>query len=52
VPRVLRIGGRVKDSTGFFWKGGIGSVALWHSALGSSEVKALWATGNRGADLR
>jgi hypothetical protein len=52
VPRVLRIGGRVKDSTGFFWKGGIGSVALWHSPLASSEVKALWATGNRGADLR
>ncbi|MFI5314248.1 MAG: LamG domain-containing protein [Myxococcota bacterium] len=50
-PRALRIGGRVKTKNGHFWRGGIGSVALWHSALRSSEVGAAYARGNRGANL-
>ena len=52
VARVLRIGGRVTNSTGYFWKGGIGSVALWRSALKSSEISALYASGDRGAAIR
>jgi hypothetical protein len=51
VPRLLRIGGRVKDSGGYYWKGGVGSVALWRSALGGSELTALSA-GGRPSDLR
>ena len=51
-PRVLRIGGRVYASPGFYWKGGIASVALWRSPLGSAEVTALYANGNRGVELR
>ena len=51
VPRLLRIGGRVHDSGGYYWKGGVGSVALWRSALGASEVTAL-SGGGRPSDLR
>jgi hypothetical protein len=52
VPRVLRIGARVMNSPGYFWKGGIGAVALWRSPLAPAEVTALWANGNRSGDLR
>jgi concanavalin A-like lectin/glucanase superfamily protein len=52
VPRVLRIGGRVKSSNGCFWKGGIGSVAMWHSALRASEVSALYNAGDAGVAVR
>jgi concanavalin A-like lectin/glucanase superfamily protein len=51
VPRAMRIGGRVKSSTGYFWKGGIGSVGLWKNALRASEVTALYASG-RGVELQ
>ena len=52
VPRALRIGGRVKDSTGYFFKGSIGSVAMWRSALRPSEISALFAAGDRGVAMR
>jgi len=49
VPRAMRIGCRVKVGTGTFWSGGIGAIGVWHSALAGSEVKALYAGGNRTA---
>jgi hypothetical protein len=51
--RALRIGARlVNNSTGYFWKGGIGSVAMWSTALGASEVRALFTAGDAGVALR
>ncbi|HXK24275.1 MAG TPA: LamG domain-containing protein [Myxococcota bacterium] len=46
VPRALRIGGRVKSSQGYYFNGGIASVALWRTALRATEVTALYAGGN------
>ena len=51
-PRVLRIGGRVKSSTGHYFTGGIASVALWRTALRAGEATALYAGGNRASDIR
>ncbi|HXZ85168.1 MAG TPA: LamG domain-containing protein, partial [Myxococcota bacterium] len=49
VPRVVRIGTRVKGGLGTFWSGGIGSIGVWHSALARSEIAALYAGGSRAA---
>ena len=32
-PRALRIGGRVKSSKGYYFNGGIASIALWRTPL-------------------
>jgi concanavalin A-like lectin/glucanase superfamily protein len=50
VARVVRVGARAKSGTGDFWAGGIGSIAVWRSALGASEISAL--AGDRGKDPR
>jgi Concanavalin A-like lectin/glucanases superfamily len=50
-PRALRIGGRVKSSKGYYFNGGIASVALWRAPLRSSEVSALFGGSNRAANL-
>jgi len=49
LPRAMRIGGRVKSSSGRYFKGGIGSVGIWRTALRPSEVSALMAGGIHGA---
>lgn len=48
--RLLRIGGRVRDSANYYWKGGIAGLALWRSPLSAAEVTALYAS--RASDLR
>ena len=50
-PRALRIGGRVKSSKGYYFKGGVATIALWRTPLAGNEVNTLFRNG-RGRDLR
>jgi hypothetical protein len=52
VDRVVRVGTRVKHGAGFGFAGGVHSVGLWNAALGATEIRALYANGNRAFDPR
>lgn len=52
VERALRVGTRVKGGVGYGFAGGVGSIALWSTALAPAEVRAVYADGKRGYDPR
>ena len=51
VPRVLRVGTRVRGGRGYYFAGATHSIALWSAALRASEVSALYAGGNWSVNL-
>ena len=50
-PRVVRVGTRVSDGTGYFYEGAVHSIALWSTPLRSAEVSDLFRGGDWSRDL-